>query len=271
MTLFAISDLHVGYAANKAALAQMSPHPDDWLILAGDIGETVGHLELTLDLLQPKFRQLLWVPGNHELWTRREEPGLSGVAKYEALVAACRKREVLTPEDPYPLYVGPGVTRRVALLFTLYDYSFTPTPMSPEEALQWAIDQGVLCSDEAVLSPDPYPSRAAWCAARCVETEHRLIAARSIDTHPMVLVNHFPMRREHVVLPRYPAFSVWCGTERVRDWPSRFGATEVVYGHLHMPGTRLEGDVRYHEVSFGYPGQWNELAGIDGRLRFVAE
>lgn len=270
MTLFAISDLHVGYPANRAALARISHHPSDWLILAGDLGETVAHLQLTLDLLQPKFRQLLWVPGNHELWTRREEPGLSGVRKYEALVAACRSRGVLTPEDPYALYYGADTTLRIALLFTLYDYSFTPTPMTPEEALQWAIDQGVLCSDEAVLSAEPYPSRAAWCAARCDETEQRLTAARKLDTHPMVLVNHFPMRREHVVLPRFPAFSVWCGTERTRDWPSRFGATEVVYGHLHMPGTRLEGEVRYHEVSFGYPGQWNELAGMEQRLQFVA-
>lgn len=271
MTLFAISDLHVGYAANKAALARIGPHPGDWLILAGDIGETVAHLEFTLDLLQPKFAQLLWVPGNHELWTRREEPGLSGVRKYEALVEACRKRGVLTPEDPYSLYLGTDGPRRIALLFTLYDYSFTPTPMAPDEALQWAIDQGVLCSDEAVLSAAPYASRAAWCAARCDETEVRLTTTRALDTHPMVLVNHFPLRREHVALPRYPAFSIWCGTERTRNWPSLFGVTEVVYGHLHMPGTRLEEGVRYHEVSFGYPGQWNELSGMERSLRFIAK
>lgn len=270
MTLFAISDLHVGYAGNKAALARISPHLDDWLILAGDVGESVAHLEHTLDALQPKFKQLLWVPGNHELWTRREEPGLCGVRKYEALVAACRSRGVLTPEDPYPLYFGSAVTLRVALLFTLYDYSFTPTPMTPDAALQWAIDQGVLCSDEAVLSPAPYPDRAAWCAARCAETERKLSEARALDAHPMVLVSHFPLRREHVSLPRYPAFSIWCGTERTRDWPARFGATDVVYGHLHMPGTRLEEQVRYHEVSLGYPGQWNETAGMERVLRFVA-
>lgn len=271
MTLFAISDLHVGYAANKAALARIGHHGDDWLILAGDIGETVAHLEFTLDALQPKFGQLLWVPGNHELWTRRDEPGLSGLRKYEELVESCRRRGVLTPEDPYALYLGVSGPRRIALLFTLYDYSFTPSPMTPEQALQWAMDQGVLCSDEAVLSAAPYPSRAAWCAARCDETELRLTTARAQDTHPMVLVNHFPLRREHVVVPRYPAFSIWCGTERTRDWASRFGATEVVYGHLHMPGTRLEDGVRYHEVSFGYPGQWNESRGLEQMLRMVSE
>jgi hypothetical protein len=40
MKLFAISDLHVGFPANRLALAGLSPHPEDWLILGGDMGET---------------------------------------------------------------------------------------------------------------------------------------------------------------------------------------------------------------------------------------
>jgi 3',5'-cyclic AMP phosphodiesterase CpdA len=271
VALLAISDLHIGYAANRAVLNQVQPHPTDWLILAGDIGETVEHLALTLDALNPKFARLIWVPGNHELWTRRSEPGLTGVAKYQALVEACRRRNVLTPEDPYPLFVGRTRTLRVAPMFVLYDYSFAPLPMTPAEAVEWAIDQGVLCSDEAVLSPDPYTSRAAWCAARVELSERRLAEARQLDEHPLVLINHFPLRREHVHVPRFPAFALWCGTERTRDWPARFGATDVVYGHLHMPGTKLEDNVRYHEVSLGYPGQWNAQLGIEHSFRIVVE
>ena len=232
MALFAISDLHIGYAINRAAIAQMGHHLDDWLVLAGDIGETVGQLELAFDLLQPKFRQLIWVPGNHELWSRREEPDLAGLRKYEALVDACRRRGVLTPEDPYPLFIGARDTRRLAPIFALYDYSFAPAGIGPADAVQWAVSQGVLCSDEAVLSPAPYPSPAAWCAARCELTERRLLAVRALDEHPIVLINHFPIRREHVQLSRYPAFAIWCGTERTREWPKRFGASDVLYRRL---------------------------------------
>lgn len=271
LALLAISDLHIGYADNRAAVARMGPHPADWLVLAGDVGETVAHLQLTFDLVLPKFRQVVWVPGNHELWTRRDEPGLAGESKYAALVEVCRKRGVLTPEDPYPLYLGANGPLRIAPLFTLYDYSFTPTPMSPADAVQWAIDQGVLCSDEAVLSPAPFAGRAEWCAARCAMTERRLSEARALDEHPMVLINHYPLKREHVELTRFPSFSIWCGTERTRDWPARFGASAVIYGHLHMPGTRVEDGVHYHEVSLGYPGQWFAYNGIDRHLRFVAE
>ena len=172
MALLAISDLHLGFAANREAFARLRPRPDDWLILAGDVGETVAHLELALDCTVPRFQRVLWTPGNHELWSRREEPGLRGESKYRALVDACRRRGVLTPEDPYPSFEGRSGRYRVALLFTLYDYSFTPYPMSSEHALEWAIQQGVLCSDEAVLHPDPHPSRAAWCAARCAASRN---------------------------------------------------------------------------------------------------
>lgn len=269
MALLAISDLHIAFAANRRALEELPGHPEDWLLVAGDVGESVAHLALALDHLVSRFRQVVWTPGNHELWSRREEPGLRGVAKYHALIDACRQRGVLTPEDPYPLYVGES-TLRIAPVFALYDYSFTPQPMSTEHALQWAIDQGVLCGDEAVLHPDPYPSRAAWCAARCDETETRLAEARAQDPHPLVLMGHFPFRYEHVELPAIPAFSIWCGTQRTRDWPSRFGARVVVYGHLHMPGTRIEGGIRFEEVSFGYPGQSGSSPPLASRLRLIA-
>lgn len=270
MALLAISDLHIGFEANRRALETVSDHFDDWLILAGDVGETVAHLVDALDCLTPKFAQLIWVPGNHELWSRREEPGLRGDGKYRALVAACRARSVLTPEDPYPLFQGLDGQLRIAPLFTLYDYSFTPTPMAPAAAVQWAIDQGVLCSDEAVLHCEPYASRPAWCAARCDETEQRLTRTRALDTCPLVLVGHFPLLREHAEIPRFPAFSIWCGTERTRTWPRRFGASVVVYGHLHMPGTRRADGIRYEEVSLGYPGQWSPSQGLETHFRLIA-
>ena len=40
MKLYAIADLHLANAANRTALMALPPHDGDWLILAGDIGET---------------------------------------------------------------------------------------------------------------------------------------------------------------------------------------------------------------------------------------
>src|SRR6188508_3037878 len=156
MRLLAISDLHVAYAANRRALARTPQHPDDWLILAGDVCETSEQLDDVLALLKDRFAQLIWVPGNHELWTRPVATGARGTRKYAELIEVCRKRRVLTPEDPYPLWEGPGGPNLIAPLFLLYDYSFAPPAVAPEAAVAWAAEAGILCSDEYLLHPDPF-------------------------------------------------------------------------------------------------------------------
>ena len=58
MKLLAISDLHLGHEANRLALAGVSDHPDDWLIVAGDVGETFAHMELGWQTLVPRFSKV---------------------------------------------------------------------------------------------------------------------------------------------------------------------------------------------------------------------
>ena len=266
MKLYAISDLHLRYEANREALHGVPAHPDDWLILAGDIGESEGDLRLALDTLVPRFKRLLWVPGNHDLWTIAPD-GLRGEAKYKQLVRICRSYGVFTPEDSYPYWPGEGGPCRLAPLFTLYDYTFRPDDISAEQALPWAAETGVICTDEELLHPDPYASRADWCHARVRYTEQRLEAAQ--DGLPFVLISHFPLRRDVVRLFRIPRFSLWCGTRRTEDWHIRFPTLAVVSGHLHMPATDYRDGVRFEEVSWGYPQQWSRHSIPQPRLREI--
>jgi 3',5'-cyclic AMP phosphodiesterase CpdA len=268
MKLYALSDLHLRHEHNRRALESLAPHPEDWLIVAGDVGETLEELDFACRTLTARFRQVLWVPGNHELWTLPSEPSaLRGEARYRQLVSLCRAHGVLTPEDPYPRWPGEGPARILAPLFLLYDYSFRPDDVSEEGALQWAMDTHVLCTDEALLHPDPYPSRAAWCAARVEHTRARLEALPSDCA--TVLINHFPLRYEHVRLPRIPRFSLWCGTKKTEDWHTRFRAEVVVTGHLHMPATLWRDGVRFEEVSLGYPQQWTWRGDISRCVREI--
>ena len=105
-----------------------------------------------------------------------------------------------------------------------------------------------------MLHPDPHPTREAWCDARVRESERRL-AERDLEL-PTVLVNHFPLVRAPTRLLYRPEFAQWCGTVRTADWHVRFGAKEVVYGHLHIPRVTLHDGVRFTEVSLGYPREW---------------
>src|SRR5262249_4672573 len=152
---------------------------------------------------------------NHELWTPPGDPvGLRGEARYRALVELCRGIDVVTPEDPYPVWSGEGGPVTVAPLFLLYDYTFRLAGGSTkDEALAVAHAAGVVCTDEILLHPDPWPSRDAWCHDRVRRTEARLSAVDGST----VLVNHFPLVREPTEVLRHPEFALWCGTERTAD------------------------------------------------------
>jgi hypothetical protein len=196
---------------------------------------------------------VIWVPGNHELWTLSTDPvQLRGEARYQYLVSMCRGLGVLTPEDPFPVWTGTAGPLVIVPLFVLYDYTFLPDGTTTKaEALSLAYETGIVCSDEAVLYSDPYPSRDAWCQARVEATEERLTKLPAGTS--TVLISHFPLTREPTRRLKYPEFAQWCGTVRTADWHLRFGAQAVVYGHLHIPGRTWQDGVRFEEVSFGYP------------------
>jgi 3',5'-cyclic AMP phosphodiesterase CpdA len=255
--LLAISDLHVGYAQNRDYLRELRPtDPADWLLVAGDVAEVSHQIEWALGLLRERFATVVWVPGNHELWTPREDPvQLRGEERYRYLVDLCRRLDVLTPEDPYPVWQGEGGPVTVVPLFILYDYTFWPDgATSVEQALAMAYAKGVVCTDEMLLHPDPYPSRQAWCAARLTQTQARL---STLDPdRPVVFVNHYPLVREPTRALYYPEFAQWCGTVHTGDWHLRYPTAAMVYGHLHIPRSSVHDGVRFEEVSVGYPREW---------------
>ncbi len=159
--LLAVSDLHVAYPQNRQLVGELRPRSaEDWLLVAGDVGERLPDIEWALRTLSERFARVVWVPGNHDLWTHRTDPvQLRGEERYRRLVEFCQGLGVLTPEDPYPVWDGPGGPVRIVPLFLLYDYSFRPDgARTKAEGLARAYDTGVVCTDERWLHPDPYPS-----------------------------------------------------------------------------------------------------------------
>jgi predicted phosphodiesterase len=268
--LLALSDLHVGYPENRQIVEEIRPGCEqDWLLLAGDTGELFSDVEWVLRTLSQRFARVVWTPGNHELWTHARDPvRLRGEERYLALVDLCRGLGIVTPEDPYPVWEGPEEAVTIAPVFLLYDYSFRPDGASTkEEGLALAYETGVVCSDESLLHPDPYPSREAWCWARIEATERRL-ADRDPDLK-VLFVSHYPLVREPTRVLWYPQFAQWCGTTRTHDWHLKFNAAAVVYGHLHIPRVTWYDGVRFEEVSIGYPREWQRRATRPGQPRQI--
>ena len=268
MKLYAISDLHLETTINREALLEIQTYPEDWLILGGDVCNTLERLEWAFEVLSPRFRQLLWVPGNHELWLEGEgSTKLGGEAKYWRLIELCRQYHVLTPEDPYVPWPDPKYPCLLAPLFLLYDYTFRPDTIPREKALAWAAESGIGCSDEYYLLSHPYPSKEAWCHQRLLYTEKRLQAV--LGQAPLIVINHYPLRYDLVRLYRIPRFSLWCGTQATENWHLRFSAAVVVSGHLHMRATDYRDGVRFEEVSLGYAKHWDSRLPIDTYLREI--
>ncbi|KAF1989401.1 transposase [Aulographum hederae CBS 113979] len=278
MRLYAIGDLHLSFKPNRAALEALEPHPDDGLILCGDVGEKREHLALAFETAKSCFEHVFWVPGNHELYTMpgderaAEEREGRGEDKYMECVEIARSHGVHTPEDPWVRWEGEGGPAIIALTFTLYDYSFRPPHISRENALAWAKEEGIEATDEALLHPDPFPSKDAWCHSLIAKFERRLEAAQA-EGLPLIIVNHWPLRQDLVEIRQVPRFSLWCGSTLTEDWHRRFNAKVVVTGHLHVRRTDWRDGVRFEECSFGYPRQWSDAKGVgvdvNGLLREV--
>lgn len=267
MKLWAISDLHLGVDSNRQALLGLAARPGDWLIVAGDVCESLPLFAEAMVFLAARFARVLWAPGNHELWvTGRDGGPASSAAKYAALVAAARRAGVDTPEDAYPRWPGGGPV--VAPLFTTFDYSFRPPAVPREDVLRWAAETRCVGADERLIRPAPHASMDEWCAELCAAAEHRL--AREVPPEAgSVLVSHYPLRRDLVHIPRIPRFAPWCGTLRTEDWPARFHAVLAVSGHLHVRRSDRRGGTRFEEVSLGYARQWDAARGIGAYLRDV--
>ncbi|EDO49169.1 predicted protein [Nematostella vectensis] len=73
--IFAISDLHVDIPANKRWVECLSSSQfrHDVIIVAGDVTDNMEVLKQVLGNLKMKFREVCYVPGNHELWLRTKQ------------------------------------------------------------------------------------------------------------------------------------------------------------------------------------------------------
>lgn len=247
-------------------------HPSgdgDWLIVAGDVAEYFEDVVDTLATLARRFARVIWTPGNHELWTLPGDPcRLRGEDRYRALVDELRTVGITTPEDPFLTWNGDGGPVTVVPLFLLYDYSFLPPgARTVRDALEQAASAGVTCTDEFVLHPDPHPDRAAWCRQRLSSTRARLYAL-PVERRTL-LVGHWPLVREPTDILYHPEFAPWCGTTATADWPRRFNAAAVVYGHLHVPRTMIVDGVPHVEASVGYPREWRDRRPTSIGLRRV--
>jgi len=134
--------------------------------------------------------------------------------------------------------------------------------MPQKEALNWAMESNVMCSDEVLILPQPYTDFPAWCTQRVKYTRKRLDDITLTKGDELILLNHFPLKESSFHLEHIPRFSIWCGTQQTESWHVDYPVSGVVSGHLHLPSHQVIDGVDFFEVSLGYPGQWDSSKNI---------
>lgn len=118
MRVFALSDIHLDYPENKKWLSQLSlaDYQRDVLILAGDVTDNLLLLEYCFNQLSSKFKAVLFVPGNHELWVIRDNLSTS-FEKYQKICELANQYSIhLRAHHMNSLSIVP--------LLSWYDFSF---------------------------------------------------------------------------------------------------------------------------------------------------
>ncbi|XP_010918026.1 uncharacterized protein [Elaeis guineensis] len=99
LRVFVMSDLHTDYAENMAWVRRLSTvwYRNDILIVAGDVAETYKNFVVTMSELKDRFSGVFYVPGNHDLWCRREGGNYTdSLEKLRALLDVCTELGVET-------------------------------------------------------------------------------------------------------------------------------------------------------------------------------
>jgi predicted phosphodiesterase len=237
--VFAISDIHVDYEVNADWVGALSTadFKDDVLILAGDVSDSTARLATCLQRFAARFRHVLFVPGNHELWVIRERDGTDSWTKFARVTQLAADCGVSTTVLATP-------TLAIVPMLSWYDYSFgRPT----ETLLQSWADFGA-CRWEAHEGPEQVTRKFLALNKHYTRTAAQTLISFShflprIDLMPTFVPPH--------AQALYPVLGTMYLDEQVR----RLGSDIHVYGHSHLNRDVTLGHTRYVNNAFGYPSE----------------
>jgi predicted phosphodiesterase len=249
--VFAVSDLHVDYEENRRWLHNLSEqeYQDDVLILAGDVSDLIARLVESFEALQHRFAEVLFVPGNHELWVHRDGTGDS-LAKFGQIKRIAAEHGVrMEPAHLNSLSIVP--------LLGWYDYSFGRPTSEVQRA--W-VDFG------ACRWPDTYDQAAITNHFVELNKPHLSVRNQRIISfsHFLPRIDLMPFTIPERKRTLYPVL----GTVHLEQQIRQLGADIHVYGHSHINMRNYKDKTIYINNAFGYP---HETRWTARRLVSVAE
>lgn len=276
--MFVVSDLHTDYPENmdwvrRLEVGARDAGGVDALVVAGDVAETRDNFARTMEALRDRFEAVFYVPGNHDLWLRREGGRyMDSLEKLTALLDACSELGV----DTGPRTIG---DLGIIPLFSWYHKSFDKEKdvnsvrvpsleMACKDfhACQWPSDLG---SDDEAL---------AVYFDKLNDKNNDAIEEVKKNSKQILTFSHFVPRQELCPEKRmlyYPNLPKVIGSDflerRLRAIHSNRedGAACHVFGHTHFCWDSVVDEIRYIQAPLAYPRERKRrMNGGEGWLPF---
>ncbi len=281
MRIFLISDVHVDFSENAKWLTQISDtdFKQDALILAGDVAHHFKKLQETLLRIDTKFKDIFFVPGNHDLWIHNSD-WPDSIEKFLAIQHWCSEIGIhmnpkkLGAEDPNPVWIVP-------LLSWYSDFGdgpdslFIEKPGEDPESRMW--------SDRYYIK---WPSKNnGFKASAYFSSLNENDLQKEYDS-PVISFSHFLPRQETIFgesmkpdpekvrkYDRNPKFnfSRVAGSALIEKQIRNLDSIIHAYGHQHINRDREIESIWYVSHCLGYPKERKRgtIKGIDRVLKLI--
>lgn len=237
--IFAISDVHLDYAVNLEWLHSLSSseYQDDVLILAGDISDSPQLLATCFAELARRFHQVLFVPGNHDLWVLRFQSDIDSLQKFDFVRQLAADNGVsMDAFHDGPLSIVP--------LLSWYDYSFG----LPDNQLLEAWMDFFACKWPQGFDPEAITRHfLALNEDKLTIKNEYLISFSHFMPRIDIMPREVPLAKRYI----YPVLGSYGLEKQVR----RLGAQMHVYGHSHLNRHVQIAGTTYINNAFGYPSE----------------
>jgi predicted phosphodiesterase len=241
MRVFTVSDIHIDYKENDLWLRSLSnlDYINDILILAGDISDITSQIVNCFELLTRKFKNVFYVPGNHDLWVRdglnRENDSID---KFFELLTIADECGVITKQKSIN-------TLRIIPLFSWYDLSFGS--LSDNLLEKW-MDFSQCRWPKALDTPT---------AQNNFFLQKNNLEQRSVDettitfSHFLPRIDLMPGYIPHKFRDVYPVLGSPLLDRQIRT----LNSTIHIYGHSHVNRMLTVEGIKYINNAFGYPSE----------------
>ncbi|XP_047093369.1 acyl-carrier-protein phosphodiesterase PptH-like [Lolium rigidum] len=279
--VFVVSDLHTDYQENMDWVRRLAVGvgpPDaggvNALVVAGDVAETRDNFARTMGALRDQFDAVFYVPGNHDLWLRREEDGryMDSLEKLTALLDACSELGV----DTGPKTIG---DLGIIPLFSWYHKSFDKEKDLTSvrvPSLEMACKDFHACKWPSELGSDD--EALALYFDQLNDKYNDAIEEVKKNSKQILTFSHFVPRQELCPEKRmlyYPNLPKVIGSDylerrlRAIHNNAEGGAACHVFGHTHFCWDSMIDGIRYVQAPLAYPRERKRrMNGGEGWLPF---